>query len=825
MALYLSTIISKARNARLIQRKTMRLVILALLVLPFLALALLAAFTPLPDELRTNHRFDASVLVLDRHGQPLMEVRAEDGTRARWMSLDQVGEDVRNGLIAVEDARFRLHPGFDPLSIVRAAGQNTANRRIVSGASTITQQLGRNLVPIPRTWAGKTREIALALRIEASLSKDAILEAYLNLVHFGPALRGVESASRFYFDKSTRSLSLAEAATLAAMPKGPTLYDPRRHSERLRVRRDYVLSRMVELGYASVEDAERAKREPITVHALPTGWGAPHLVRALLHGQMHPELGLLDNRVSVLQTTIDAELQREVQFTTRTLVASMQDKQVSTASVIVLENQTGNVLSWVGAHDFFDQLSEGQNDGVLALRQPGSALKPFVYAIAMEDLGWTAATALPDVELHLPSSHGTYSPTNYDGTWHGPVRLREALANSYNIPAVFTASVLGSSRVVERLRALGFQSFDRDPDYYGAAIALGDGEVRLVDLANAYATLARGGIMRPVRALVAAKDDRSAEIEMPIMNDRRVMPEVVARVITDILADRHARIGSFGFGSALELPYAVAAKTGTSKGFRDNLAVGYSPHVTVAVWVGNFDGSPMKGVTGVTGAGPLFHAVMLAAHRRLGFAADDFSEPDERFERRTVCRLSGELPEAACPHLHEELFVRGQAPDKVCGMHQRVDLDMRNGLLAGPIGPGCASHQRVSTVVEVFDARYLAWARGSRRPLMPSDWSPNCPHASGDNNASSSKGKLAFRYPYAGAVFLDDPSAPTSMQGLAVRVNAPPRVQKVTLLVDGQVVGTMGPPFEKVIRLQPGMHELRAESNGVEGAWAEFEVR
>ena len=255
---------------------------------------------------------------------------------------------------------------------------------------------------------------------------------------------------------------------------------------------------------------------------------------------------------------------------------------------------------------FTDAANQGENDGVLAKRQPGSALKPFVYELALEKLGFTAATVLPDVDQHWQHDGVDYHPQNYDGRYHGPVRLREALANSYNVPAVYTAALLGPGLLLERLRALGFASLDRDASYYGPALALGDGEVRLLELANAYATLARGGTWLPVRAVVRPPSDAGRVV---------VAPRELG-VITDILADPHARLASFGENSALDLPFPVAVKTGTSKGFRDNWTVGYTSEVTVAVWVGNFDGSPMLGVSGVTGAGPLFREVMLAAHRR-----------------------------------------------------------------------------------------------------------------------------------------------------------------------------------------------------------------
>ncbi|PIE05792.1 MAG: penicillin-binding protein 1C [Sorangium cellulosum] len=802
----------------LISRRGRRLVGI-LLLSPFLLLLTLTALTPLPEELRQGHQFDASVRVLDRHGKLLAEVRADDGTRSRWAPIERIGKDVQLALMAAEDERFYWHPGVDPIAIVRALGQNFLSGRIVSGASTLTQQLGRTLVPRSRTLPGKLKEMVVALRIEASLSKDEVLEAYLNLVHFGPTLRGVESASHFYFDKPTSTLSLAEAATLAAMPKGPTLYDPRRNPDQLLARRNYILGRMQRVGSASKERAERAKRERLNVHADPTGWSAPHLVRGLLDGRVHPDVGPLSERVSEMRTTIDARLQREVQFAARTMVASLQKRKATAAAVVVLKNDTGEVLSWVGAHDFFDHRGQGQNDGVLAKRQPGSTLKPFVYGLAMEELDWTAATVLPDVELHLADTSGAYAPTNYDGRVHGPVRLREALANSYNIPAVYAASVVGPGRILERLQKLGMTTLDKESDHYGPAIALGDGEVRLIDLANAYATLARGGEHKPFKALIEAKNREGTNIALPSSSSHQVMPETVCRILSDVLADPNARLAAFGDDSVLELPFAAAAKTGTSKGFRDNLTVGFTPVATVAVWVGNFDGSPMEGVSGVTGAGPLFNAVMKSVDRYFNSESGSFEKIDERFEQVEICGLSGELPTPACTRRHQELFVRGTAPTRPCSMHTMVEVDTRNGLRAGP---GCSREYVRTDIFEVYGARFNAWAQASRRPLAPTQWSPQCP---GQGDLNDSGPRLAIRYPYPGAVFFQDPSMPDTMQGVVVRADAPAQVGQLTLMVDGRRHGIMGPPFERVLRLTSGRHEVWVEADERRSRPVAFEVR
>ena len=795
-------------------------VVLACLVLPPLLLIALAAATPLPSELREDHRFDSSIRVVDRHGKVLAEVRADDGARSRWIRLDEVSADVPLALIAAEDKRFRRHPGIDPIAILRAMGQNLAQRRIVSGASTLTQQLARNLVFRERTLLGKTKEMAVALRIEASLSKDEILEAYLNRVHFGPSLRGLEAASRFYFDKPSRSLSLAEAATLAAMPRGPSLYDPRVHPDRLRARRDVILDRMLERG-ADPERVAMAKQEALTVHAKATGWGAPHLVRGLLSGRAQPELGPLEGHVSELRITIDGDLQREAQTAARALVGSLHERHVTAASVVVLDNATGEVLVWVGAHDFFDDKAGGQNDGVIALRQPGSTLKPFVYATAIDDLGWTPATVLPDVELQLVGMDGSYTPHNYDGRFHGPVRMREALANSYNIPAVYTASAVGPSRVLSQLRELGFTSLEQDADHYGAAIALGDGEVRLLDLANAYATLARGGMWVSPHALRAAVNEHNEPIAVVAATRRRVMPATTARLLLDVLSDPHARLASFGPDSPLVFSFPVAAKTGTSKGFRDNLTVGCTPEVTVAVWVGNFDGSPMEGVSGITGAGPLFHAVMETVSRRKHEHAD-FPLDKERFERVEVCALSGLRPTDACSHRTTELFAKGSAPERTCDMHERVAIDTRNGLRAGE---GCDRRFVREQVFEVFEGRFRAWAMGSGRPLAPTSFSPLCPGSEGAGDAGPA-GRIVMRYPYAGAVYLQDPSLPNTAQGLVLRADAPASVRRLSFVVDGKPMATAAAPFEQVIRLSAGEHTVWAQApSGARSESVTFEVR
>jgi len=596
------------------------------------ALFLAAALTPLPVPLKAGGGYGPSIRFLDRDGEVLREVRAdEDHTRAQWVPLEDVGKNVQNAVIAAEDRRFEEHVGVDPEAIVRAAISDLVARRVVSGASTITMQLARVVSPHPRNLRGKLGEMAMAVRIEMSLTKNEILEQYVNRAPFADGIRGIGAASRWFFDKPPRELSVAEAATLASLPRGPHYYSLTKRPDRVLARRDRILDRMKAAGMIDAETYARAKAEPLTLQRGQGGFGAPHLTDALLSAAR--------GKGDVVATTIDRDLQRELERETIDTIRPLAKRNVTAASVIVVDNATGDVLAYVGSPRWDDDAHGGKNDGVRAKRQPGSTLKPFVYGLAMEDLGWTPATVLPDRELHLLTPSGPYSPRNYDERYHGDVRLREALGNSYNVPAVYAANEVGVARVLDRLRDVGLDTLDREADFYGPALALGDGEVRLWDLAGAYATLARGGVYKPLRA---TKSETESE-------GRRVMSETSAEMVSDVLRDRAARISAFGEHNVLDLPFEVAAKTGTSKGYRDNWTVGFTDDVTVAVWVGNFDGSAMQNVSGITGAAPLFRAAITAAMR---------GKEDHRHVVKGYVREPSSMHAGVAAPMHDSVVIR-----------------------------------------------------------------------------------------------------------------------------------------------------------------------
>ncbi len=777
-----------------------------------------AGMTPLPAPLRDQGTYAPSVVFVDRQGELLREVRADDAARAVWVPFDDAGENVIQAVLAAEDRRFFEHVGVDPAATVRAVATSLAARRVVSGASTITMQLARIVAPHPRTFRGKLGEMAMAVRIEGALSKKEILEQYLNRAPFGESVRGIGAASRYFFDKPPRELSLAEAAALAGIPRGPSYYSLVKRPDRVLARRNRILDRMLAARMIGADEHARAKAEPLTLQLGKGSFGAPHLVDALLGGTLDAAVPPLRGKAPRVETTIDRGLQREIELATVDVIRPLAKRNVTAASVVVVDNTTGDVLAYVGSPRWEDEQHGGKNDGVRARRQPGSTLKPFVYGLAMEGLGWTPATVLPDVELHLSTPGGTYSPRNYDERFHGPVRLREALASSYNVPAVYAANEVGVARVLERLRELGLGTLTESPDFYGPAIALGDGEVRLYDLVAAYAVIARGGMFRPLRAVRSA-----GAVELPAgVEERRVMPEAYATMLADMLRDRGARVAAFGEHTALDLPFEVAAKTGTSKSYRDNWTVGFTREVTVGVWVGNFDGSAMTKVSGITGAGPLFAAAMSAAMRRVEPAGASLSaatnehehEHEDGFVVRTkVCALSGGAPGPGCKHVIAELLPKGR-PLRTCDMHETVTIDTRNGLLATPT---CPSRFVAERTFERFDGPFASWAEATGRTDAPVDTSPLCPGGGGSGplrgHGSGRQADVAIRYPHDGARFVVDPDRPRSAQAIPLKVDAPSSAM-VALFVDGRLAGKAGGGTPVYWPLERGTHEIIAETSG-----------
>ena len=775
------------------------LLLLGLLALPWALLVLAACFRSLPPAL-TAPSARTTVLVLDRDGRLLREVSVGQGLAENPVKLSELSPWVVPALLAAEDGRYYRHPGVDPVAVTRAMGQLLLARRVVSGASTLTQQLARTLDPVPRSARGKLREMALALRIEASLSKERILEEYLSRVEFGPNLFGIDAASRHYFGKPASALDLAEAAALVSIPRGPSLYDPRRRPHLLERRRLRVLGRLQELGLASDAEIARAELTPLRINGAASAEGAEHLSFKLAERYA----GQSGERTHSLRTSLNAELQREAERVARAALPTLLTHGGDAISLVVLDNETSDVLAYVGSPSYFDVKRQGANDGVQAKRQPGSALKPFVYAAAIEQLGYGPATLLPDLPRDFAVAGGNFAPRNYDQRFRGPVLLRQALGSSLNLPALEVTSRLGPPRLLETLRRFGFASLERDAEHYGVGLALGDGEVTLLELASAYAALARGGELLSPRLVLSLSASGAAARELPAAAGRRVLTAEQAALLTDMLADDAARAAGFGRDSVLNLPFPVAAKTGTSKGYRDNWAVGYTREVTVAVWAGNFDGTPLRDASGITAAGPAFHDLMLAAMRGRSPApliAQTLSAAE-------VCTLSGKRPGAACQYRRLEHFGRGREPSESCDMHVLVHLD----------AAGRESAARCSTgtrVLERYPLEYRAWAEQAGRPLAGVNLSTTCPPEA----EAPSAPRVTFPRPQ--QAFAIDPDGPSRQE---IVLSAATSATRLRFIIDGRPSAELRAPFRLPWRLTPGAHRIEAEAGGVRSARVSFQV-
>jgi penicillin-binding protein 1C len=545
---------------------------------------------PLPTGLLGNPA--ASPVLLDRHGAPIAHLTLLDSSRASWVSLGDLPADLIACTLAAEDKRFYRHGGIDLLATLRAGRDFIRHRRVVSGASTITQQLVKiSSSPSRRSPWTKLYEALAARRLEMTWSKNQILTAYLNRLDYGNLRTGASEATRFYFQKPLTDLSLAECAFLAGLPQAPSRLNPIRHPQQAIRRRNTVLMRL-----AAGNPAAR----------ITTALAEPVALRPLIESRPAPWLAQMANPTRQVQTTLDLPLQREFETIVREETSKLREANLRHAAVVVIDNPTGEILALVSSADWNDPRG-GQLNGALSPRSPGSTLKPFTYLLAMERNHRVPASILADIPTPFRTPQGLDLPENYDRNYRGPVTLRTALACSLNVPALRELNLLGGAKpLYQLLQTLGFTTLDPDPDRYGLGLTLGNAPVRLLEITNAYATLARLGCHHPPVLFPSAP-----HLGSQVFDSRN------AWLIADILSDNDARAPSFQPGGPLDLPFRCAVKTGTSSDFHDNWCIGYTPQFTVGVWAGNFEQQPMKNISGITGAGPIFHRAMLRLHKEI----------------------------------------------------------------------------------------------------------------------------------------------------------------------------------------------------------------
>jgi penicillin-binding protein 1C len=621
-----------------------------------LAFPAIAVIAPLPS-LESRLAIPGNVVLAADGG--VIERDVADGVRIP-VTLDRISPAMLQATVAAEDQRFWSHPGIDPLAMARAAVNLGRSR---SGASTLTQQLVRSayLDAGQTLLLRKPREMLYAIALEARTSKDDVLQAYLNHVYYGRGAYGVEAAARTYFGVSASQVDLAQAAFLAGLPRSPVEYDAATGAPAARDRQRYVLDRMVATG--EIDAGEAAEAHAVSLGVVPAAPPSARHISAMVYEELRRVLpSHADASGLVIHTTLDPPLQHEAERSVRTRLGALNalgDHHATSAAVVVLDPRDGRLLAVVGSAHF--EADAGQINMALQPRQPGSALKPLIYALALER-GFTAASMLLDIPSTFEAAGGPYRPVNYDLRFRGPVTMRTALGSSLNVPAVRMTDALGVDAVLEFAHQAGLESLEAT-EVYGLSLALGGGGVRLIDLTAAFGAFAVDGV-RYEPWLIARVTDQAGRTlyQRGAAPPRRVTTPQVAYLVADMLADPTARIAGFGSSSVLNTAYRAAVKTGTSSEFRDNWTVGFTPERVVGVWVGNADYSPMVNVSGVAGAAPIWRDVMTTSVR--GLPRTGFTRPDGLL-RVEVCAPTGQLPGPACASPVSEWFIAGTEPTAV----------------------------------------------------------------------------------------------------------------------------------------------------------------
>ncbi|MFZ3069569.1 MAG: transglycosylase domain-containing protein, partial [Anaerolineaceae bacterium] len=707
----------------------------------------IASTLPEVEELRSHASQFETTRILDRNGNVLYEIVDPNAGKRTYVTLDKISPYLIAATIATEDKEYYNHPGFDVVALGRALWQNYTSGEIVSGASTITQQLARMLLlqdeRFEQTYERKAREIILAAEITRRYSKEEVLELYLNEIFYGNLSYGIEAAAETYFNTSAADLTLWQSSFLAGLPQSPAVYDIYKNRDATLTRNKSVVVLMYQvsneknciyIGEALDKvcvDAVQALNAADTLEAYnfepnENSMRFPHWVvyiQSLLESQFDPQT--IYRSGFTVYTTLDPDLQNEAQQAVQDQLATMTSNNATNGAVVAIDPKTGEILAMVGSADFNNAAISGQvNMALTQTRQPGSSIKPITYLAAFEK-DWTPSTLIWDVPADFPPSgraddlREPYVPVNYDSRFHGPVTVRSALANSYNIPAVKTLNYVGiyddpstpqEDGFIGMAKRLGITSLTRDD--YGLSLTLGGGEVSLLELTGAYSVIANEGRRVAPVAVTKVVDHTGQTVYeyVPPQGDQ-VIRQAHAYLISSILSDSEARAPMFGADSVLNLPFEAAAKTGTTNDYRDNWTLGYTPDLVVGVWVGNADYSPMVNTTGVSGAAPIWARVMQSGIQILkGGVATPFGRPADVVEQ-VVCEVSGTEPSEWCPSQRSEIFASDQLPQpKTNDLWAMVNIDTWTGLMASSACPDFAKEE---LVINVKDEGAIHWLQES----------------------------------------------------------------------------------------------------------------
>ncbi len=735
---------------------------------------------------------EPTLMLTDRTGRFLGEIGAGETGGAGYWPLPAIPPRVAAATILVEDRRFWRHPGVDPLAVVRAAVQDLRSGRRVSGASTLAMQVARLQHPAPRTLVAKAVEAVTALALTARYGREAVLTHYLTIVPYGNRIHGIAYAARRYLDKPVEDLSWAEVAFLAAIPQAPARMNPldERGRRRAVARARRILRLLAQEGFLG-RDALRTALVQLPRLRIPRPPARPDAAMHAILGlerRLEPHRAALAAHDPIVRTTLDLQLQEDLSAMVLAALERWEARGAGNAAMVVVDRHGWAVRAWVGSSDYFDRRHAGAIDYARVPRSPGSVLKPFLYALALERGVIRPDTILDDLR------RGAGGIGNADGVFLGPMLPRVALANSRNVPAADLLATVGLRPFASFLAALGLHDGTADVDRWGLGLAIGNMPVTLEHVVEAYTALAGDGVLHPLNWLA----------DQPPGSGRRVLSTATARRITLDLADPMARLPTFPRMGTLEYPFPVAVKTGTSSGYHDAWTVAWSDRYLVAAWVGHPDFRPMAGLSGYRSAARLVRTAMLRLHPGRTDGLEDTGFPPPAGTRPVrLCALTGALAGPACDRVVAEPFAPGEGPTEHCTAHVRIAVDTRTGRPATAATPPRAIEVR--TFVDL-GPRYTAWQRAAGLPFPPAG--PGlfgAPITTGPRPAI----RLAVLSPEPGMTVLLDPDTPRSLATLALQARIEPAPPEAVWSVDGIPFATVDPPFTARWPLAPGEHTVQ----------------
>jgi penicillin-binding protein 1C len=688
---------------------------------------------------------DYSSVICDSSGYPLRTVALQNGLMREYVSVDSLPDHVVDIFLVSEDKRFFSHPGVDAAAIVRSVKDNSNTNSIVSGASTVSMQCARLLQPHNGGLKGKLLEAFRALKLEVHTTKRNLLSIWFSNIPFGRNVEGLSSASQLYFDCTPDCLSIEECAVLAVIPRSPSVYAPDKNP-------DKVFDAVVQL--LNRTEYEYSKHR-IKLAILGAADNCVHRIRTFRAPQFcnYVEKNIEQSKLtdgSKIITTLNSEMQNYLEGLIKVKVEQSASHRISAGAGLAVDSKTGAILAYIGSSDYYNEDAEGQNDGVLATNQPGSTLKPFLYELALEK-GFTVSEVLPDIPLVFGTEE-LYTPMNFNNRFSGPVRLREALASSLNVPAVYTLERVGVENFTDRLISLGFDSLKAQKGTLGTGLALGNAEVSLYELVQGYTAFADSGSWKKLNFLLD-------EVNKENIFTNSVMGNSESELIRDVLGDKIHRIAGFGYTDIFSNSFDVMYKTGTSSQFNNIWAAGVTPDITAGIWMGNFSGETVIGRPGSS----LPADVLINLFQQYAVSGSSFEDKSE-FNEVRICTLSGMKATERCAHTIIEKFVPGSEPDK------------------------CTFHTDEGLVL----------------PVIYSDWV----NSTDMESMTEHSGEITIVEPLERALYFHDPSVPDSSQSVEVKISSDPGIE-YSLFLNDQFFTTKIGSCRIHLPAKPGHYELK----------------